>query len=171
MQKNRDSKQLSNRGRRHARTPQQHGERANVAAEQNNQFLGTGWGFPPTFSTGVYSVDMVSGELDIKQSLLVLLQTQLGERVMEPGFGCELMAQAFANMTTGFSTDLSHYLLTAMVNWESRITVDNITISADANVVGRVQIEIDYIIRMTNVRDNLVYPFYLLEATLPNRLT
>ena len=47
--------------------------------EKENSFLGRGWSFPPTFSnTGIVGVEMVEKELDIEQSLEVLLNTGKG---------------------------------------------------------------------------------------------
>ena len=53
-------------------------------------FLGTGWSFPPTFLSSEQGVVMVSDEEDIKQSLEILLHTELGERIMQSDFGCSL---------------------------------------------------------------------------------
>ena len=58
-------------------------------------FLGTGWSFPPTFTRGGAEVDLVSGADDIEQSLQILLSTRLGERLMQPDFGCDLQQVMF----------------------------------------------------------------------------
>ncbi|GAB7202250.1 hypothetical protein [Dickeya oryzae] len=50
----------------------------------DNAFLGTGWGFPPQFDTATHSIGMVSGDEDIRQSLALLLSTRPGERIMAP---------------------------------------------------------------------------------------
>jgi hypothetical protein len=44
----------------------------------NKDFLGTGWSFPPTFSRHDHAVDMVSNDLDIRESLWILFSTALG---------------------------------------------------------------------------------------------
>ena len=41
--------------------------------ESNTSFLGTGWSFPPTFNRDTATVDMVSDEKDIQQSLEIIL--------------------------------------------------------------------------------------------------
>ena len=51
------------------------------------QFFGKGWAFPLVFQNQGRSVQMAEAEEDIRQSLNILLSTQLGERVMHPGFG------------------------------------------------------------------------------------
>jgi len=54
-------------------------------------FLGTGWSFPPEFDPVSGSVVLVSNEKDIGESLDILLSTSLGERVMQPRYGCNLV--------------------------------------------------------------------------------
>ncbi len=56
----------------------------------NITFLGTGWGFPPTFGKNNKSVKMVSDEADINSSLKILLSNELGELIMQPNDACDL---------------------------------------------------------------------------------
>ena len=50
--------------------------------KNDKSFLGTGWSFPPSFNKNLLSVEMVSDETDIKQSLKIYLSTKVGERIM-----------------------------------------------------------------------------------------
>ena len=61
-------------------------------------FLGTGWSFPPEFSSENKSVKTVSGIEDINQSLHILLNTKLGERVMLPNYGSSLSDFVFEGL-------------------------------------------------------------------------
>jgi phage baseplate assembly protein W len=135
----------------------------------NKDFLGTGWSFPPTFSQISYSVEMVSDELDIHQSLWILFSTRIGERVMAPLYGSDIWSMVFRAMNTTLSTQLKNMVSQAIVNWEARIDVDDIQVQRDAYVDGLLLISVDYTIRRTNARSNLVYPFYLTEVTIPAR--
>ncbi len=130
-------------------------------------FLGTGWGFPPTFSRHSYSVEMVSDDLDIRQSLWILFSTSVGERVMLPEYGSRLWQMLFRNITTTLMTQIEEIVRNAVLYWEPRIDVDKVSVQPDANEVGLVLITLTYTIRKTNARNNLVYPFYLLEKTIP----
>ncbi len=130
-------------------------------------FLGTGWSFPPTFSLQSYAVEMVSDERDIRQSLWVLFSTAVGERVMLPEYGSRLWDMLFRNLTTTLTTQLEDIVRTAVLYWEPRIDVDAVVVQADATVDGLVLISVSYTIRQTNARNNLVFPFYLLEKTIP----
>ena len=110
---------------------------------------------------------MVSDDLDIRQSLWVLFSTSLGERIMLPEYGSLLWKMVFQNVTTTLMTQLEDAIRQAVLYWEARIDIVEIQIQADASQTGLVYIYLDYIIRQTNSRSNLVYPFYLNEATIP----
>ena len=55
-----------------------------------NTFLGRGWSFPPTFTRGDNGVTLVDEVEDIKQSLIILLSTIKGERIMQPDYGANM---------------------------------------------------------------------------------
>ena len=52
----------------------------------------------------------------------------------------------------------------ALSQWEPRATVEEVIVLADPDREGTVHIEISYIIRATNDRRNLVYPFYVIPS-------
>jgi len=128
--------------------------------------LGTGWSFPPTFSRADYSVDMASDELDIRQSLNVLFSTSPGERVMVPAYGCEIWQLVFQAVNSVFKTEAAEAIRMAVLYWEPRIDVTEIGIEPSAEADGLVLITVAYVVRRTNARNNLVYPFYIGEGTL-----
>jgi len=133
--------------------------------KKQQSFLGTGWSFPPAFSDKIGGVQMVEDETDIAQSLEILLSTRLGERVMVPGYGCNLNSMTFESLTTSFATYLKDMIRTAILYHEPRIQVEKIDLKTNEQFEGKVIIHIDYFIRLTNTRSNLVYPFYIEEAT------
>lgn len=131
-------------------------------------FLGTGWSFPPEFSKTTQEVKMISDEEDIQNSLEVLLSTKVGERLMQPGYGCNMDALLFEPINLSLQTYMKDLVSTAILYYEPRIKPEDVKLSAgDAD--GIVLIEVDYIIRTTNTRHNLVYPFYIGEGTLVNK--
>jgi phage baseplate assembly protein W len=129
-----------------------------------NDILGRGWGFPPTFVRGTGAVSLVEGALDVAQSLQLLLATALGERLMRPSYGCDLRAQLFENLDEGLRAYLRDRVRTAVLYHEPRVRLDDLTLSAAAND-GNVSLAITYTIRTTNTRHNLVYPLYREEAS------
>ncbi|MDX6692891.1 MAG: uncharacterized protein QOF02_494 [Blastocatellia bacterium] len=136
-------------------------------ANPEKTYLGTGWSFPPTFSRINYSVEMVDEDTDIQQSLRVLFSTNMGERVMEPEYGSQLWQMVFQNINTSLMTQLADMVRQAVLYWEARINVDDVIVQPDASIAGLVMINVYYTIRQTNARNNLVYPFYLQEGTIP----
>jgi uncharacterized protein len=128
-------------------------------------FLGTGWGFPPSFSNQAAEVEMLSDEADIQSSLGILLSTRPGERVMRPDFGCNLEELVFEPLTTTFKTYIKDLITTAILYYEPRIEVDNIELDDTGELEGRILISIEYTVKATNSRFNFVFPFYKNEAT------
>ncbi len=129
-------------------------------------FLGRGWSFPPRFSSATRRVEMVAGEQDIKESLFILLSTAQGERVMVPTYGCDLHSFIFHEITTSIITEICDMVETAIRRWEPRVDVLDVWARPAAEEPALVRIGIDYRVRRTNVRSNLVYPFYFSEGTL-----
>ncbi len=133
---------------------------------QNSSFLGTGWAFPPSFSRATGEVELISDEADIRQSMEIILATQPGERLMQPNFGCELSQFLFEEIQQGVMTSIRGIVSDALLYHEPRIKVNEIEVDASESEVGLLLITIDYIIRQTNTRSNIVYPFYLKEASI-----
>lgn len=136
-----------------------------MTAEQS--FLGTGWSFPPTFSLGGADVETVSGAEDIHQSLRILLSTRLGERVMQDAFGCDLLHVLFEEVDQNLINMLTGLISDAILYHEPRIKMNRLNISQSDMTDGLLLIQIEYTIKTTNSRFNMVYPFYLKEATAP----
>lgn len=137
---------------------------------QIKSFLGTGWGFPPTFNelTSEGTV-MVSKEDDIHESLNILMRTNPGERLMKPDYGCGIHKFLFDSITNSKRHLLKEVIRTAIVKYEPRITVNEIIIDDSNNLDGIVNIEIKYTIKSNNNRFNLVFPYYKEEGTdIPN---
>ncbi|MEL6554546.1 MAG: GPW/gp25 family protein [Cyanobacteria bacterium J06621_11] len=130
----------------------------------SDSFLGTGWNFPPTFEQATGQTLMVTDEEDIAQSLDIILSTSLNERIFRPDFGCDLSQFLFEAVDQGLLTRLKGIVSDALLYYESRIKVVQITILEDSAEPGLLSIHIDYTIRQTNATYNRVYPFYLKEA-------
>jgi uncharacterized protein len=128
-------------------------------------FIGTGWGFPPTFNPISGSVATVNGATDINQSLQILLGTQLGERIMRSDFGCNLSPLLFENITVTLLTKIKAIIKLAILKYEPRIDLNSVFFGSEETTQGFLKIEIEYTIRTTNSRQNYVFPFYLEEGT------
>ena len=76
----------------------------------DEQFLGKGWGFPVAFDHQGRSLRMAEAEEDVRQSLHILLSTDLGERVLRPTFGWKRDALLFEPLSTSFAAYLTQEL-------------------------------------------------------------
>ena len=131
----------------------------------SKEFLGKGWGFPPTFQRGGAGVVTVKEDVDIQQSLEIILSTEPGERVMRPDFGCNMQAMVFEPMNTSLITYMRDKIEKALLYHEPRIDLKRVEINTANVLEGVVLIEVDYVVRTTNSRQNYVYPYYINEGT------
>lgn len=126
-------------------------------------FLGKGFGFP-------VSVDPISGRIktaeyeeDIQQAIYLILMTRKGERVMRPEFGCGIHDFSFASMDFATISQMEDSVREALILWEPRIRDIQVKVGHH-QTAGKLEIEIQYVVRSTNNPYNLVYPFYLNEG-------
>jgi len=133
--------------------------------DHDRAFLGTGWSFPPEFDRAAKAVKMVSGEEDIQESLGILLETVPGERVLQPSYGCGLKRLVFEQVSESTITEIKDLIERAVLFFEPRISLTHIEVDAGQVYEGLITIRLDYTVRLTNTRSNMVYPFYFLEGT------
>lgn len=142
----------------------------------DKSFLGTGWAFPPTFTKkkqnsqrGTSGVQMVSDIEDIQQSLTILLSTSLGERILQPQYGCNLRDYLFEPMNPSLIGFIQNLVENAILYFEPRIKAEKVDVTHEDDREynnGVLRINVDYLIRETNSRFNFVYDFYLREGVL-----
>jgi phage baseplate assembly protein W len=128
-------------------------------------FLGTGWSFPPAFNQQLGTVSMLQDEADIQSSLEVLLSTRLGERVMQPTYGCNLDELLFEPLTTTLKTYIGDLIRTAILFHEARITLNKLDMTESNDLEGLVLIKLEYTVKSTNSRYNYVFPYYKNEKS------
>lgn len=133
--------------------------------ETEQDFLGIGWSFPPEFKENTKAVHMLTGETDIKSSLEILLSTKIGERIMQPKYGCNMDELIFNPLNRTLKTFVSELIRTAILYHEPRIDVEKIDITKGDDLSGELLVLIDFKIRATNSRINMVYPLYKQEGT------
>jgi hypothetical protein len=128
-------------------------------------FLGRGWSFPPTFDNKAGTNNMVSDAEDIVQSLKLILFTSYGERIMRPEFGSNLSDSVFDSIDSVTINTLSDNIRQAIVEFEPRVTLNDVEIKHEDVYDGKLDIKLDYTIRTINVRTNIVFPYYFKEGT------
>jgi len=128
----------------------------------SKEFLGRGWKFPVAVdATG--QIALSAYEDDIRESIRLTLLTALGERVMRPDFGASLYTFVFASMSATTLGAMQAAVQDALIQWEPRIQILGVKVTPEQRELGKVFIDIDYRVRATNTRFNLVFPFYLQE--------
>jgi len=135
--------------------------------EIDKAFLGVGWSFPPEFHKHAdrLGVQMVAEEEDIRQSLSILLSTRPGERVMQPAYGCGLHAMVFETINESSITEIRDVIERAVLFFEPRITLESIDVNTENIYDGKLLLQLNYTVRRTNTRSNVVYPFYYIEGS------
>jgi hypothetical protein len=127
-------------------------------------FLGVGWSFPLQVDVTGAPV-MVAYEEDIRQAIMIIMGTEPGERIMRPDFGAGLNRFVFEPVNTTTMALVKTRVRESLIDWEPRIDVVSVEVTTDENEKNLLLIEMSYRVRATNTLHNLVYPFYLQEAT------
>jgi Bacteriophage baseplate protein W len=73
--------------------------------------------------SGTGRLERVTGADLLRQSLLILLSTFPGERVMRPDYGCELLTLAFARNDDTTAGLAIHYVRRAVERFEPRVRI------------------------------------------------
>ena len=126
-------------------------------------FLGVGWKFPVRADYD-RKIAMSRYEEDIREAIWIILGTAKGERVMRPDFGCGIHNLVFAPINATTISTVENNVREGLLRWEPRIEVNKVEAKDDKSSEGKLLISIDYRVRITNNRFNLVYPFYLKEV-------
>lgn len=130
----------------------------------DKSFLGTAISYPLELKETTEVTVMVSDEQNIWQSLQILLSTTPGERVHRFDYGCPIHQYVFELMNTTTQTIIKELIERAIILFEPRISLNKVSFDIK-QLEGVMLIELDYTIRKTNRRSNMVYPFYLREGT------
>ena len=130
-------------------------------AQYDATFVGRGFGWPMGVDhTG--SIRLTDAVADVARSIEIVLMTAPGERVMRPQFGCRIWDLLFEPVTPNLLGLIAEAVRDALAQWEPRIDVLNVNPEPDPDDGGLVRVTIDYRVRATNDRRNLVYPFYVI---------
>jgi phage baseplate assembly protein W len=122
-------------------------------------FVGSGWAFPMR-CTASGGIALVSRERELEEAMRIILLTYPGERPMRPEFGSRVRDFVFRPADEEMAGELGHEVKTSLLRWEPRVDVVNVTTTPDPDEPNLVFIDIQYTIKGTNDRRNLVFPFY-----------
>lgn len=124
-------------------------------------FIGRGISWPMHVDhTG--GIALSQGVNDLDRSIRVVLSTAPTERVMRPRFGCRIWEMLFEPVTPTLYGEIQQAVFDALAQWEPRVTVESVDVVQDDVDHALVRISIGYVVRATNDKRNLVYPFYVI---------
>ncbi len=132
--------------------------------DEQKDWLGRGWAYPVQIDPMTGAVTVAEYEADIRQSILIILETSRGERVMRPDFGCGIHDLVFELIDVATLTRVETSVREAMTRFEARIEVLAVRADPFDAADGLLLIEMEYRVHRTNQIGNLVYPFYFREA-------
>jgi uncharacterized protein len=135
--------------------------------DERKDFLGRGWTMPVDLDPRTGLVATSEYEDNIRQSILIVLETAPNERVMRPNFGCGIHDLVFTAVDTTTIQRIRSVIEEALRRYEARIEVLGVTVDEDATSEGMLLIELEYRVRKTNQIGNLVFPFYFREGGRP----
>lgn len=135
--------------------------------DDRKDFLGRGWAMPVELDPRTGLVASVAYEEDIRQSIMIILETAPGERVMRPNFGCGIHELVFTVVDSTAIQQIRSTVQEALRRCEARIDVLDVTVEEAATREGKLLVQIEYRVRRTNQTGNLVFPFYFREGGQP----
>lgn len=124
-------------------------------------FVGNGWTYPLRVGPRG-GVALVAGAEKINVALNMIISTAPGERVMRPEFGCRIWDMVFAGTDPNSRGLMAQMVRDAIARWEARVDLEQVVVKVDPDHPSRVLIDVAYVIKATNDRRNLVYPFYVI---------
>ncbi|MCR4798660.1 MAG: GPW/gp25 family protein [Lachnospiraceae bacterium] len=123
-------------------------------------YLGIGMKFPPEVNRATGRFVTVNAEESVRQSLYLILMTQISERPIRPEFGSELMSYTFMDINVNSINWIIRTIKEQIALQEPRVTDVSVVPEATDNS-GKILFDIRYRISETNTPGNLVFPFYM----------
>jgi phage baseplate assembly protein W len=133
---------------------------------RDREFLGQGLAFPLQINQQG-GIALARGAHDIEQAIRIILETQPGERVMRPEFGCRVHELLFAPLNAATRGLAAYYVQEALDRWEPRVELQEVNTLDDPGRDGVMLIEIKYRIKDTHDERSIVYPFFLMGEEEP----
>lgn len=132
----------------------------------NQAFLGAGWHFPVRFRSPASGPAIDNGESLLQQAIHLTLNTLVGERPLWPEMGSGLGSYSFTDANEQSLAQLRQEIATVILNHEPRIILESIDFDSSELYEGILLVQLNYVIRQTNSRSNMVFPFYLTEQSV-----
>lgn len=118
------------------------------------KLLGRGISFPPRVGPDG-RLQWSEGERNVRESIQVILTTEKRERLMLPEFGGGLGQYLFEPNTVATRHQIAERITRALALWEPRISVESVTVEADARDARAATATITYKLVATGARERV----------------
>lgn len=126
----------------------------------NGNGMGTGWAFPPAPQVPGGAIEWRDGPPLVRQSVLLILDTEPGERVMRPDFGCGLRRYVMEPNTPTTRAAIARSVEGALRRWEPRIELRSVDVTPTDDA-ATVLVSVAYVHLRDRVAAVLEVPFTL----------
>jgi hypothetical protein len=109
-------------------------------------------------------IEMVSENEAVRQSILLLLSTIPGERLMHPEYGSNLYRLIFSSNDDTTAGLAIHYVEQAIRRYEPRVEVLRVDANRDPEHPEGLMIQLNYRVRATQNAQSLVFSMNLAEG-------
>jgi len=127
----------------------------------SNDIIGQGFTYPFTINTANGSVAKTSGDDNIIQSIVHILDVSFGEYPGTRDFGSSIYDLVFVVNDSSNDPLLQHFIIDSLEKWEPRIQVLSVLVNRDNYKEGVLEIGIDFVILQTHQPTSMVYPYYV----------
>lgn len=121
---------------------------------ESGRMFGRGLAFPPRVG-GDGRVAWSEGELNVRESIQVILLTERRERLMLPEFGGGLSGYLFEPNTVTTRRLIKDRIQRALEQWEPRISVEGVEVEADPDDPQAAVATITYQLVATQTRERV----------------
>lgn len=115
-------------------------------------------------TTGTGSIALIGGDLAVRQSLLLLLTTVPGERVMRPEYGCPLHRLAFSPADETTAGLAIHYVRQAVTRFMPEVEVVDVDAAMSVTDPEKLTVWLRYRVRKTTGEQDLAVEVPLQEG-------
>lgn len=114
-----------------------------------------GWKFPVQVDKDTGKIMTVEDNENVKQSVKIILQTQVYERKIVPEFGTNIRSYMFEVVDPSFIQDIKRSITGALKKWESHILDLNVMVKADGGPISTINTDIDYVTDIIPVQERV----------------
>lgn len=120
-----------------------------------------GWQFPVGVDSKTGKIKTNNLSQDIKLSIIMILKTMIGERLIHGNYGANLTQFMFEPISYDLIKNIRDEVLRAVRKWEPRIFSVDVDVLNDVKDENRLVINISYIILQLREADSVDYAFEL----------